>query len=63
MLTYDNTIDYLATDVDGKISFVPTSMTVNINLRPQYNPSRIRDEFTVDGFRQGNYIGKDEGLL
>lgn len=63
MLTYDNTVDYIPVRINEKESFVPTMMTMNINLRPQYNPSKLRDDFTVDKFRQGGFLSGDEGLL
>jgi len=63
VLTYDNTIDYIPISVEGKPTYVPTMMTININLRPQYNPSKLRDKFKLSDFREGKYLGGNEGLL
>lgn len=42
----------------GGFTWVPTHLTVNIDLDTQYIPIKLRNEFDLDLFRQGKLINK-----
>lgn len=42
----------------GGYTYVPTHITVSLDLDTQYTPIKIRDEFNLDLFRQGKLINK-----
>lgn len=42
----------------GGFSYVPTHLTVSLELDTQYIPIRLRNEFNLDEFRSGKLIGK-----
>lgn len=45
------------TSTDG-YTYVPTHLSVSIELDTQYTPIKLRDEFNLDEFRAGRLIGK-----
>jgi hypothetical protein len=42
----------------GGYTWVPTHMTVSLELDTQYTPIYLRDQFNLDQFRQGNLVDK-----
>jgi hypothetical protein len=42
----------------GGFTYVPTHMTVSIDLDTQYIPIQLRNEFNLDEFRAGKLVGK-----
>jgi len=42
----------------GGYTYVPTYMTLTIELETQYIPIKLRNEFNLDEFRSGKLIGK-----
>jgi len=42
----------------GGYTYVPTHMTVSIELETQYIPINLRNEFNLDEFRSGKLVGK-----
>lgn len=42
----------------GGYSYVPTHLTVSLELDTQYIPIRMRNEFNLDEFRKGNLVNK-----
>jgi hypothetical protein len=42
----------------GGYSYVPTHMTVSLELDTQYIPIKVRNEFNLDKFRSGQLLGK-----
>jgi hypothetical protein len=55
--SYANEIDYVN---DGRGNYIPTDMTVNITLLPQYSAEKQR-AFSLDAFSNG--IGYREGYI
>lgn len=63
-----STKDYISTPTDkgvnlpagsyGGYTWVPTHMTVDIEMDTQYVPIKIRNEFNLDQFREGKLINK-----
>jgi hypothetical protein len=47
-----------ATAENGGFSWVPTHMSVTVELDTQYVPITIRNEFNLDDFRTGKLVGK-----
>jgi len=42
----------------GGFTYVPTHITVSVDLDTQYIPLQLRNEFNLDEFRQGKLVGK-----
>jgi len=53
----DIAVDLSKYDSSG-FTFVPTHMTVSIELDTQYIPIKLRNEFNLDDFRMGKLVGK-----
>lgn len=56
---YSNNIGVsLPTGSKGGYTWVPTHLTVQLDLDTQYIPIKMRNEFNLDEFRQGHLINK-----
>lgn len=74
--TFESNIDYVPVNTAGKMgpvnlpinsfngyTYVPTQMTVSVQLDTQYIPIQLRNEFNLDQFRSGNYLDKNKGFI
>lgn len=43
---------------NGGYTYVPTHLTITLELDTQYIPIKLRDEFNLDSFRSGALVGK-----
>ena len=56
---YSNNIGVsLPKGASGGYTYVPTHMSVSLEMDTQYVPIRMRNDFNLDQFRQGKLIGK-----
>lgn len=56
---YSNQIGVsLPSGSSGGYTYVPTHMSVSLEMDTQYVPIRMRNDFNLDEFRQGKLIGK-----
>lgn len=55
--TGNKAVDLPINSSDG-YSYVPTHMSVAIELETQYIPIKLRNEFNLDDFRSGKLVGK-----
>jgi len=67
--TYEANIDYVAVNTSngqvntantatGGFTYVPTHITVSLEMDTQYVPTDLRDNFNLDLFRQGKLMNK-----
>jgi len=56
--TTGNEMVNLPANSSNGFSYVPTHMTVSIELENQYVPIKLRNEFNLDEFRSGKLVGK-----
>jgi hypothetical protein len=59
--TTGNDMLNLPSGSSGGYSYVPTHLTVNIEMDTQYTPINLRNKFNLDKFRQGKLV--NEGFI
>lgn len=64
---YVNDVDYVPVTQPGTdiiVDYVPTTTSISITLRPQYNTEYVRQKFSLDKFRNGKYLdASGDGFL
>lgn len=51
-------VDYVSVEVDGLTTSVPTYMSLTVTLDTYYNPKKLRDEFSLDDFKNGKLLNQ-----
>lgn len=52
-MSYPDDIDYVETEVNGDVIQLPIVTIIAMDLIPQYNGTKVRNEFTLDNFARG----------
>jgi hypothetical protein len=54
-------VDYVAVEVDGKTTYVPTFINITITMDVNYNPRTVRENFDLAKFRNGDLLADRDG--
>ena len=55
-------VDYIPTNYNGKVNYVPTQTLLAVNLLVQYS-RRTRSQFSLDTYSRGGFVGTSQGFI
>jgi hypothetical protein len=54
--SYPKDVDYVPVNFGENQTWVPIHMSITVTLKPQFNVKTLRDNFTLSGFRKGDFL-------